>query len=446
MKRPSPSSNKVGSFRGMSLIELMFAATMGVVTIAATMAVVNTQRTSAETSDRTINMYSDLQLGTSVMQRMMENVGYRFPSPKMAFIFHDNVKVGQMFVNGPGFEGTSYEYLGVVARDDFSTTAENKIVEGTDIVETFTGDDTRIPGMVVAVQPEADGSATVTFDTDAPLRADGSDDPVLGVTAGPLILFVNATTECVGFIAGGLTRTPALKANIKSLNSSPPAVDGNANNSEVLKTGGSFAGACPTQGMMAYIPSARARFMVLRGPNGVDRLAVQTTDLTTRPSISSGLSWGNINPLFAKTPTLLEPIVLVDGIEDMQVAPRVSTAGNTTLCPNKSASVDEMTIPGICYCSSVPTGVDGPSWAPCLNTGGINDDGIRRLVRGVSIRLASKGTPPYRKDPTANMPYMFNSFFLDPTKSDGYVHSMYSMNIEFPNLNPEVVATQTMGL
>src|SRR5262249_27704228 len=140
---------------------------------------------------------SELQLGTTLMMRNVENAGYHFPTSRYALTLRNNVIAGTIS-NGFGTPPVN-----VIARAPFSSIPYTAVQEGipdtSDVVEVVQG--TALGDNVQVSNPGTPfgSNRTVTFSTPMP---GGS---VLTYTAGqvgPALLFRSQTTECIGMVVG----------------------------------------------------------------------------------------------------------------------------------------------------------------------------------------------------------------------------------------------------
>src|SRR3954447_8606739 len=92
MSTESPSR----SVRGFTLIEVMAAAAIGLLVLVAAMALFTGMNQMAQDNDRQLNAVSELQLGTTLMMRNVENAGYHFPTSRFAITIRNNVVPGTL--------------------------------------------------------------------------------------------------------------------------------------------------------------------------------------------------------------------------------------------------------------------------------------------------------------------------------------------------------------
>ena len=155
--------------RGMTLIELMVAAAMASIAIAAALAVFISIGERQRRSERVFEAQSAAVLSASVLEFAISGAGYRFPSAAFAVRTIDNVTSSTALAsNGPNITTTG-------------NCGGAGLIEGTDVVELSSGFPFIGPGKVT--------SALVTG-TSATFTLGGLTEPfnsaeVVGGTAAP---------------------------------------------------------------------------------------------------------------------------------------------------------------------------------------------------------------------------------------------------------------------
>jgi prepilin-type N-terminal cleavage/methylation domain-containing protein len=405
--------------RGFTLIELMTAAAIGLVVVTAAMAMFTGLRQMMEDTDRSLVTVSDLQMGTTSMQRYLENAGQHFPSPRTAMVIRQNVLTGTLS-NGQGLSS-----LNIVPRKAVDltqpkstwayTAAEEGIVAGTDVIEVLSGTAAGNFVQVQTVLPSGGSDFQVTFQAPTSVSATGPD--VLwypnATNQGPVLLFRNSTTECIGMVLSELPPNNKTKFNIRMLgpdfepDPSPAAGCPAAGTSQmnVYRLGG------PQQvvgdGGVTQPWPGRVRFMVYQFVGETHpMLAMQKeADAADTPGFDSAGILGDSTKI----------IPLADGIEDMQVAELLQNSGG--LCGAQQ----------MCVC-------DDPAQAnPCLLNQAPGGNG--GLLRGVHIQLTSRGQYDVKRADGQ----LLAAFDRVAGPIDGVIRQQFRMAVMSYNFNPQIV-------
>lgn len=401
----NPERRRVGGF---TLLEMMTAAAIGMVTVLAATAMFTQLRQAMENSDRKLSTASDLQLGTTVMQRTLENAGYHFPAPRLVIAIHNNVPAGTL---SNGFSASS---LKVAARVPVPgnvvpyTTAQEGIVEDSDVIEILTGTDL---GNMVTVNTASGTGAQRTLVFNAPTVSD-----VLQSTTGelgPVLLFRSSKTECLGVI---LFKYPGVqhKYDVGILDS-------------LFEPDMAAPAACPGPQMEVYRLGHRTRFMVYQFAGETrPHLAMQRE--IAKPGLFSAAA-GLLGPE-------VQPVALADGIEDLQVAGVLTrlNPSDPTLPPMADCGAANL----LCICND---GVDDGTGVDCVLDQG--PAGNSATLRGVRIQLTSRGQLELRQEPMAGDPLRGQlPPSMDrpaPAAPDKVTRMQFSLAVDAPNLNPSLV-------
>jgi prepilin-type N-terminal cleavage/methylation domain-containing protein len=406
--------------RGFTLIELMTAAAIGLVVVTAAMAMFTGLRQMMEDTDRSLVTVSDLQMGTTSMQRYLENAGTHFPSPRTAMTIRQNIPVGTLS-NGQAY----FPPVNVVPRKaiDLSqpkstwvyTAADEGIVAGTDVIEMLSGTSAGNMVQVQAVLALGGPDYTVTFQAPTNVASTGPD--VLwyptGGNKGPVLLFRNSTTECIGMVISEAPPNNKTKFNIRMLGSdfepdpAPPAGCPAAGTSQmnVYRLGG--AQQTTNDGGVNQPWPGRVRFMVYQQQGETHPMLVMQKEAD--PAMTPGFdSAGILDPAI---------IPLAEGIEDMQVAELLQNSGG--LCGAQQ----------MCIC-------DDPSQTtPCL----LNQTpaGNGGLMRGVHLLFTSRGQFDVKRpnNVEAVMPAAYDRV-AGPV--DGIMRQQFRMAVMSYNFNPQI--------
>lgn len=393
--------------RGFTLLEVLTAAAIGLVVLAAATAMFTGLRASTELGDRKLTAASDLTLGTVMLQRTVENAGYHLPAPNMAIAIHNNVVAGAL-TNGFGASA-----LTVVARAAAGstpyTTAQEGIVEGSDVLDVLSGTDLGNVVTVTTSTPAGGDKRTIAFA--APVGSD-----VLQYTdndVGPVLLFRNSKAQCLGAITqrlAGLNRFEVSMINTRfELDATVPAT-------------------CPAPNMEVYRLGHRTRFMVYQFPGETrPHLAVQRE--IVRPGFPSAA--GLLGPEAQPTP-------LVEGIEDLQVSAALTRLNAADPMAPPLAGCDATKV--VCFCND---GADDGAGVDCLldQTAATSN---AATLRGIRVELTSRGQLDRREAPIATDPTRGRlPASMDrpaPAVPDGVSRMQFRLAVDAPNLNPGLVA------
>jgi prepilin-type N-terminal cleavage/methylation domain-containing protein len=387
---------------GFTLIELMAAAAIGLLILVAAMALFNSMNQMSQDNDRSLNAVSELQLGTTLMMRNVENASYHFPTARYGIVIRNNVATGATIPNG-----NATTPLNVVARVPPGTTpytaADEGIPDSSDIVEvlqgTNMGDNVQVmdPGML------AGSSRTVTF---SPPMPGGQVISYNAGDIGPALLFRDPTTECVGVITGGggVTFTITMVTQDFEPDPSPP-------------------GGCPAVGFNVYRLAERTRYMVYQFQGDTSpTLAVQRTVLADAGlgyAIGSGTLAQNVDPI-------------AEGIEDMQVAAVLANSGG--MCASTGAE---------CICGdnrddTDSTGNTEGADCPFAQATGIPVGTRAPYLRGVNLEFTARGKK-------SGGGYLAGSYDRPDGGLDGYTRLQFRMAVLAPNLNPQLSGAGDAG-
>ncbi len=386
--------------RGVTLIEIMTAAAIGLVIVTAGLAVFDGLRSAIESSDRTLVAVANLQLGTSVVQRSIENAGYHFPSTQAAVLVRKNLVSGATLNNGtqtsPGLAPNNVLVISRPGPGVYSPTntyaGAPAIIEGSDVLEVMSGTDQGGIVQVASVGALAGSQRNIGF------NAAVGNLVLAMVPQRPILLFRNATAECIGEVIAQVSGPP-LGPGLPTF--TVEFIDEN------FQPNGAPPANCPSANMNVWRLANRTRYMVALFP-GDDRpsLGIQRSDLT-QPTV------GTLAPL---TPFDGQ---LVEGIEDMQVATTMLNQGG--LCGTQ-----------MCICDD---GADDGLGVDCvLNQA---SGGNSAAIRGIVVEFTSRG----QRDRTSfqgALPVSLDR--LAPGPVDNIAREQFRLSITTPNLNPNLVA------
>jgi len=339
---------------GYTLIELLMAGAIGTLIIAATLAVFSLQRALHRNSDRLLSEHFGASVASLAITRDLENAGYHFSSPAVAIRPRDNI-LGSL----PNGDGSSINALSL-------GDPGAGVIFGTDAIEIIAGNPATVAGQVGGVSI-AGNTATVTLDALDPLNAFDVDAGVHGVI-GPLLVFQNATTRCLGKVISinGLTITATTFTDFEG---------------DMTGTGAAVAN-CPAANMSVYTVMTRKRYLIYQDGTGVFGLYVQ--NLRDPPGT-------------ARLGVLAPPVLIAEGIEDLQIAYNMGSGNwcNQGSLPDGGTDCDVMTnlaaVQGIKF-QLVSRGTDvvkrvGKYRPAVFNHSAGSQDDIDRLVLGTSLML-----------------------------------------------------------
>ncbi len=319
----------------MTLIELMVALAISTVVagaaVAGFVALVRIDRDSA----LSIRLDTRLRTGVAVMEREVVNAGLRFEASRYAFVLHNNVddEVGE---------------IAAVAADS----TDEGIIEGTDVLELAWGDP--VARQVGSVGECLDESCTaVQLHSFAPLTVHEvfSLGEVSGAPALPTLLFATAdqTVSCLARVQSGeFEEKLSIVISKIDLDETPIVLPN---------------GECPRHGMLVYALAGRARYMVYQGPGGAERGLYRQESIAYGSTVISG-----------------DPELLVEGIEDFQVAPRVWNASNASWGPISSYVDCNMSTTTACVLDGVDDSAGNRQ----------NELTLTSSVRGVTIGFSAR--------------------------------------------------------
>jgi hypothetical protein len=210
------------------------------------------------------------------------------------------------------------------------------------------------------------------------------------------VLFSNATAWCLGVVenrSGGYAYR-----------------DGNSRyqvrlvDQDLADLGAAPAG-CPVAGMSVYGADQRRRYMVYRFAGDRSPSLVMQRSLAVAGSNNAVGTLGDIE-------------VLVEGIDDLQVAPRLFNSASA-ICPPQADGRQ------FCQCN------DSDTTPQCLMTAANT-----QWLRGAMLELTSVGVAPFFQRAGERLQ---QSFDRPAQPVDNIVRHTVRVAAEFPNLNPTVV-------
>lgn len=378
--------------RGFTLLELMVASAVGLIILVAAMAAFDLQASFSRNTERLLGAHASSGLGLTMMQRDLENAGLRF-------------RGGVQVDGGVNWAAVvrPYDQLGTNIVDLCNdTTCGTKVsapsgftggyIAGSDAFEVLLGSrqmDARRVGAQVGSSGAFGGSTTTVTISPDPFTA--AELAATGASA-PLLMFWNDDIHCIGRMTAGSTSAGVATVTVST-------VDAKFGNS-----GTAWKPGCPAALMNVDILQYRHRYLVYQGTYTSSRPARVGLHLQSNP-FCDPLDGGTV----CSTDLDPQPMMIAEGVDDMQVAWRVPDGW----------------------------GPDGGVWCQkstaesCdfeqLNT----SDGQRAAaIIGAQIYLSSHGPEIYRRD-NEQVPILFNH--TPSPATDGVVRSVMQASVLFRN-------------
>jgi prepilin-type N-terminal cleavage/methylation domain-containing protein len=380
--------------RGFSLLELMVASAVGLIILVAAMAAFDLQASFSRHTERLLGAQASSGLGLTMMQRDLENSGLRF-------------RGGAQVDGGVNWAAAvrPYDQLGTNIVDlcnDATCSGSGKVtapsgtqggyIAGTDAFEVLLGsrqmDPRRVAAQVGAGGAFGGSTMTITVSPN-PFTAQEYVPPAVGSSA-PLLMFWSDDVHCMGRVTLSSPVGNAASVTISTVDA------------KLANSGMPWKPGCPVQGMNVDILQYRHRYLVYQ------------SDSSPRPSRTGLHLQSNpfCDPLDGGTvcsTDLGPPMMVAEGIDDMQVAWRVPEGW----------------------------GPDGGVWCQKSSVESCdfdklnNSDGIRAAnIIGAQIYLSSHGPEIYKRE-NEPVPVLFNH---TPTPAtDSVVRSVMQASVLFRN-------------
>jgi prepilin-type N-terminal cleavage/methylation domain-containing protein len=297
------------SSRGFTLIELLTASAVGGVILLAALATFDLQRQFSRNTERLLGAESTASLALTMMQRDLENAGYRFHGgPSDAGGYTWAVVVRPYDNLGTTHPGTTISTLknDPTGSTTISVAASGTagFLYGTDAFEVMLGsgsnDPQRLGSQVLSVSG-AGNQITVNISPDpfnpAEIAAASTAD-------GPLLMFWTAGRHCMGRV----TSYVSASANVAR-------VTVNSLDADLGNAGTAWAAGCPAPQQRAEVFAVRRRYLVY-----------QNAAVPGQPAqIGLYVQTNNCDPFVydagqACSPNLGQPRMVSGGIDDLQIA------------------------------------------------------------------------------------------------------------------------------
>ncbi len=295
--------------RGFTLLELLVASSIALLVVSAATAVFASIQAQRSASERRLSVVNAAMSAFLIIQRDVQNAGYKFPSPLFAVRVHDH----------PASLSSGGAAPSTIDATSGCPDGSGGLVDGTDVLEVAVGDNDRTSGLVTAAAPDGGGGYLVSFATLSPFGTDDASGPARVVMFGSQTVPGQSCLALVSPYTGSPTTATPLKRDYE-----PAATTLYPN--------------CPTNPtVVGWILGRRIRYLVCQGSAAGSQPGLYRQE-TTDPS-----------GVFTSAPVLVQ-----EGIEDFQVALRLSDA-DSVLSTTPPADCDCETAPttagGYCYCA-----------------------------------------------------------------------------------------------
>ncbi len=377
------------STRGFTLIELLIASAVGGVILFAALAAFDLQRQFSRNTEQLLGAEASASLALTMMQRDLENAGYRFhggPSILGGYTWavvvrpYDNLGANILQLKNDPAGATTLLPVGP---------NNPGFVPLTDAFEVLSGSISNLPNRLGAQVQSTIGAGNLITVTVSPDPFNPAEIAAASTADGPLMMFWAPGAHCMGRV----TSYVSLSANAAKVTVN--AVDQDLANAATAWTAG-----CPSATMRAELMGVRRRYVVyqtIAGASGPSQIGLFVQTNNCDPfTYDAGASC---------SATLGIPRMVSNGVTDMQIAWQTPADGGFNgWCQNGS---------GVC-------GFDQP--------GGWNTLAAASIY-GAQVFLASEGPEPYTR-PGIGIPLMFNR---PPQPGDNIVRTVMQTSLLFRN-------------
>jgi prepilin-type N-terminal cleavage/methylation domain-containing protein len=381
--------------KGFTLIELLVASAVGGIILVSAVAAFDLQRQFSRNTEELLGAESSAGLALTMMQRDLENAGYRFHG-------------------GPGDAG-GYTYAVVVRPFDSLGTnilqlkndpAGTSVIlpsdagaagffSQTDAFEVLIGSSANDPNRLGSQVQGVLGGGSILTVTVSPDPFNAGEIAAAGGTDGPLIMFWTPGRHCIGRV----TSYASTAVNLATITVSTLDQD-------LANAGTAWTTFCPLPQMRAELMAIRRRYLVYQ--NGA---------IAGQPSqFGLYVQTNNCDPFVydagqSCSATLGTPRMVSAGVDDMQIAWHVPTG-----------QADGGTVDGWCQGepASSTCGFDKP---------GVWNTPLASSIYGAQIFISSQGTEPYTRVGDG-IPQLLNR---PPQPGDNIVRTVMQTSIEFRN-------------
>jgi prepilin-type N-terminal cleavage/methylation domain-containing protein len=384
--------------RGLTLIELMTAAAISVVAVTVAASVFTALARTRRDAMRLVEIQAAGAISSSELQAQLVNAGYRFPAPAFA------VNVRNAVTSLP--PGSPAGGTGSVI-DATTGCGTGGLAAGTDSVEIVTGRPDIFPGKVAAVDSFPPASPTtdhnIVLETFMPFL---TNENGVGV-----VLFADMTGEsCIGRVYSGPQGSSPPNINVTM-------IDRDWND---VTSASTIYPNCPKVGMSVYRFWQRKRYFICAEPNQPDGGGGTSSSLFRQDSLADPVGFSYLTP----------PNKIQDGLEDLQVSPRVFARAPVMVGPDCTPAVGGGE--GFCFCDF------SPNSACKLATGDINAPKVTKAawvswVSGLRVSVGAIGTRPMATDiPDGGKPQIMDHVVTGT--SDGLRRVTMDVSLGLPNI------------
>ena len=346
--------------RGFTLIELLTASAVGGVILLAALATFDLQRQFSRNTERLLGAESTASLALTMMQRDMENAGYRFHGgPSDAGGYTWAVVVRPYDSLGTNITTLKNDPLGATTIQA-SDAGSAGYLSRTDAFEVLAGsnsnDPVRLGSQVLSVSGVG-SSITVNISPD-PFNP--AEITAASTASGPLLMFWTAGRHCMGRV----TSYVSASANVAR-------VTVNSLDADLANTGTAWIAGCPAPQQRAELFAIRRRYLVYQNAAVLGQPAQIGLYVQTNNCDAFVYDAGQ-----ACTPDLGQPRMVSGGIDDLQIAWHVP-----------AGQADGGTPDGWCQIS-----LTNPSCG--LDQPGAWNTPLAASIYGAQIFVASQGPEP----------------------------------------------------
>jgi prepilin-type N-terminal cleavage/methylation domain-containing protein len=383
------------SASGFTLIELMVASAVGAVILIAALAAFDLQRQFSRNTEQLLGAQASAGLALTMMQKDLENAGYRFhggSSDAGGYSYAVVVRPFDALGSPTGITQLKNDPAGatVVLPTDGGGAG---FFGGTDGFEVLIGSGSNDPNRLGSqVQGVLGAGASIVTVTVSPDPFNPAEITAAATADGPLVMFWTPGRHCLGRV----TSYTSTSLNVATVTVS--SVDQDFANSATP-----WSTFCPLPQMRAELMAIRRRYLVYQNAGVAGQpaqfgLYVQTNNCDPF-SYDAGTSC---------SATLGTPRMVSAGVDDMQIAWHVP------------AGLDGGPVDGWCQTDGGSCGFDQPSqW----------NGPLAASIYGAQIFLSSQGTEPYTRAGDG-IPQLLNR---PPVPGDNIARTVMQTAIEFRN-------------
>jgi prepilin-type N-terminal cleavage/methylation domain-containing protein len=346
---------------GFTLIELLVASAVGGAILLAAMAAFDLQRQFSRNTEQLLGGQSSANLALTMMQKDLENAGYRFhggPSDAGGYTWaavvrpYDNLGNNiHTLKNDPGGVGTVVAYGPGISG----------YITGTDAFEVMSGSISNLPNRLGAQVLGTNGTGSIITVTLSPDPMNTGEIAAAGTADGPLVMFWTPGRHCMGRI------TSYVSTSLNTSNITVSTLDQDLANTNTVWTP-----QCPSAQMRAELMGIRRRYLVYQTAGSAGQpsqfgLYVQTNNCD--PFLYDGGSCSVV---------LGAPRMVAGGVDNMQVAWQMPPG------------TDGGTMQGWCQSNLI-----SPTCG--LDQIGVWNSPVSASIYGAQIYLTSQGTEPFTR-------------------------------------------------